>query len=250
MTTATDILTLALKDANVLGEGQTPSATMMNDALRRCNWMIAEWNRKRWLIYHLVDISCMSDGRTTPYLVGNGADLNISSRPNRLEAAFLRQIVQTSPGQQVDYPLEILESWEDYSRIALKRLQPSFPNYIFYDTDWPIGKIYPYPFPQASIYEIHCLFKMVLSQFTSLTAQIILPDEYFQAIYLNMAVRLGVGHPISRDPTLQQQWNDLKGLARGSLNTLRTGNNQIARLGMPPGLNRPGIYNIYSDQVR
>lgn len=250
MTTARDILTLALKDANVLGEGQTPSATMMNDAFLRLNWMIAEWNRKRWLVYHLVDSSAVSDGRITPYLVGAEQDFNIAVRPARIEAAFIRQIVNPGPGELVDYPLEILFSWEDYSRVAMKQLQPSFPNFIFYDTDWPIGKVYPYPFPQASIYEIHCLFMMVLAQFATLDTAIALPDEYFQAIYLNMAVRLGVVHPISRDPTMMQQWNDLKGLARAALNTLRGGNTQIARLSMPPGLNRPGIYNIYSDQVR
>lgn len=243
------MLTLALKDAGVLGTGQTPNAEDMNDAFQRMNWMIAEWNRKRWLVYHLVDISCVSDGRSTPYLVGSAQDLDISVRPERVEAAFLRQLLN-APVSQVDYPLEILQSWEDYSRVAMKRLIPNFPNFVFYDTDWPIGKLYPYPFPQASIYELHILFKVVLAQVAALDTVIDLPNEYFQAIYLNMAVRLGTVYPMARDPTMLQQWQDLKGLARAALNTLRTGNSQIARLTMPPGLNRPGVYNIYSDQVR
>lgn len=248
MTTALDIISLALRDCGALGVGQTALAEDVNDAFTRLNFMIAGWNRKRWLIYHLVDTSFVSDGRTTPYSVGPGQNFAISVRPERLEAAFLRQISQPVPNQ-IDYPLEILESYEDYSRVALKQLL-SFPNYVFYDTDWPNGKLYPWPFPQASIYEIHILTKAVLAQFATPQATINLPPEYFEAIFYNLMVRLGIAYPISRDPTLLDQWETTKGLARASLNTLRGGNLQIARLGMPPGLGRSGVYNIYSDTIR
>jgi hypothetical protein len=249
MTTALDIIKLALKNCGATGSGQDPAAEDLTDAFTLLNFMIAGWNRKRWTVYHLLDLSYVSDGRTVPYTIGPQQNFNISVRPERLEAAFLRQIIQSTPNQ-VDFPLEILQTREDYSRVALKQLL-SFPQFIFYDTDYPNGNLYPYPFPQANIYELHILVKMVLSQFTSLQATILLPNEYFEAIFYNLSVRLGIMYPISKDPVMVEQWNDLKGLARASLNTLKTGNAQIARLGMPPGLAaRPGNYNIYSDQVR
>ena len=43
MTTAADIITLALKDINVLDERETPSAAMMSDALATLNQMLALW---------------------------------------------------------------------------------------------------------------------------------------------------------------------------------------------------------------
>src|SRR5262249_34228889 len=75
-----------------------------------------------------------------------------SVRPSKLESAFLRQLTQSQPNQ-IDYPLELLQSREDYNLIALKQLQ-SFPGYVFCDSEWPLAKIFPWPVPQANIYGV------------------------------------------------------------------------------------------------
>src|ERR1700749_5311714 len=83
--------------------------------------------------------------------------------PARMESGFLRQIAPPPSqddtgnpygGNLIDYPMTLLQSREDYNRIALKTLQ-SFPGYLFYDSAWPIGVLYPWPIPQANIYELH-----------------------------------------------------------------------------------------------
>ena len=46
MTTAADIIKLALLDSGVIGQGQTASANDTNNALTRMNWVLEQWARK------------------------------------------------------------------------------------------------------------------------------------------------------------------------------------------------------------
>lgn len=238
--TCNEIVRQALKKAGVLGVGQNPRAEDMNDAFQDLNDMIGTWARNRWLIWHLVTLEKASTGAQY-YTVGPGGDYDISVRPDRLEDAYFRQLVQSQPNQ-IDYPLEILESREDYNKIALKQLT-SFPQLIFYDSDWPMAKVYPWPIPQANLYSVLISVKAVLGAFTNLAQTVNLPPEYMAAIKFNLAARLRPSYQLPEDPSVTA-------LAVSSLNVIRKANTQIARLYMPSDLVRPGIYNPYSDQIR
>ena len=88
-TTANDIITLAFKDAGILGVGQSMLPDDYNDALTRMNMMIAQWRVKRWLVWHLVDKSIVSTGAQF-YTVGPGGDINVSWRPDKLDRKSTR----------------------------------------------------------------------------------------------------------------------------------------------------------------
>src|SRR5215468_10550835 len=92
-TTMGDICRAALKECGAIGVGQTPLAEDINDAWARLQWMLMQWERKRWLIYHLVDLQRVSTGARY-YTVGPGADFDTgrgSMRPGRLSSAFVVQ---------------------------------------------------------------------------------------------------------------------------------------------------------------
>lgn len=236
MTTPLDIINLALKKSGVLGVGQSALPEDVNDAYTDMNQMIAQWNRKRWMTYHLDDKSVVSTGALS-YSIGPGGDIN-TARPDRVEAAYYRQIVTTT-NNNVDYPLQILESREDYSRITLKNLV-SVPQFIFYDAASPLGLLYPYPLMQSGLYELHVIVKSQLAIFTSLTQDITFPPEYEAALMWNLAVRLRPSYQEPPDPSLTA-------FAIDALNTIRNANAQIPRLVMPGALRRPGLYNVFSD---
>jgi len=240
-TTALDIITLAFRDAGILGVGQSLLPEDYNDALTRMNMMIAQWRVKRWLVWHLVDKSVVSTGAQS-YTVGPGGDINVSVRPDKLESAFFRMLPGANGTQAVDYPLQLLFSYEDYARITLKSLV-SFSQCIFYDNAWPLGRIYPWPIPQASLYEVHIILKHVLDEFANLTSSFDFPPEYLAALHYNMVVRLRAAYRMPEDPG----FNDL---AKDAMQTIRAANAQIPSLVMPDNLVRPGVYNIYSDQTR
>jgi hypothetical protein len=236
--TALDIITLALKAAGIVGVGQPAQAEDATDAFTLMNMMLGQWNRRRWLVYHLVDVSKVSTGARS-YTVGAGGDFNIA-RPDRLESAFVRLLYNATPNQP-DYPLTILPSMEDYSRLALKGLT-GYPSYVFLDSDFPLARIYPWPVPTSGLYEIHILLKAELPAFTELNQDVNLPPEYQEAVMYNLAGRLRPHYQLPPDPSITA-------LAKASLNTVRGANTQIATLLMPAGLHRAGNYNVITDQA-
>ena len=236
MTTPLDIINLAAKQAGILGVGQTLLAEDVNDAFTLLNFMLSQFQNQRWLIWHLIDVSYTSNGSQF-YTVGPGQQFDCV-RPDRIESAFFRQIIPSIPNQ-IDYPLEIISAREDYNKIALKTLT-SFPSYVFYDSAFPIGFLYPWPLPQANLYAVHISIKETLANFVTLVQDIILPDEYMAALMYNLAVRLRSAYQLPPDPVTV-------GLAKSALAIIRGSNTQIPRLGLPRELNRGGIYNVYSD---
>lgn len=249
-TTLGDLVQAMLRECGALGVGQSALADDTNDCWMRVQWMLQQWERKRWLVFHTVDLAKTSTGAVS-YTVGPGGDFNTgtvvnglptSTRPDRLRSAFVRQI-QTTPPNQVDYPLEIIQSREDYNRIALKALV-AFPGAAFLDTAWPLANLYVWPVPNANIYEIHITILEQLSPaFANLQTVLNFPYEYYAALLYNGALRLRPKYRIGT-----HAGDELPGLARDSLGVLRGANTQIARLTMPRGLVRGKEYNIFSDR--
>lgn len=238
LTTPQDLISFSLRAIGVLGVGQTALAEDYRDAFSVLNAMLSVWNRRRWMVYHLIDVTKVSTGAQF-YSVGPGADFD-TPRPDRLEFAFFRQMVSSQPNN-VDYPLHILESREDYNLIALKGLT-SFPGAIFYDSAFPWGYVYPWPIPQSGLYEIHLTLKGQLSQFASYVQSLNLPPEYVETIWTNLALRLAAIYPGSVVTP------ETKGLASASLQTVQGANLQIPLLRMPAGLGRGLKYNVFSDR--
>lgn len=239
MAKVNDLLLLALKKAGVLGVGQNAQAEDITDAFNEANYLLAQWNRKRWLVYNLLDTAFTSTGALS-YTVGAGQQFNLTARIDRLEFAYFRLLNLT--GQyEVDYPLQLLESREDYSRIALKALS-TWPSYAFLDSGYPVGNVYFWPVPPANGYELHIITKDVLPAFTTVGQTVNLPPEYEMALLYNLAVRLKISYQMPSDPALVA-------LAQDAVNVLRGANAQVPRLRVPTSLVRGGLYNIYSDQT-
>jgi len=237
MTTPADLIALALLDAGIVGQGQTASAEDTNNAFKRLNYMVSQWARKRWLVYHLIDVSFTSTGAQS-YTVGPGMNCD-TTRPDRIEAAFLRQLLPAMTNQ-IDYPLVVLQSREDYNQIALKTMG-TWPSVVFYDSGWPTGTLYVWPVPAASQFAIHLSLKQPLNQFANLADDLNLPPEYEGAILHNLIVRLRSAYQMRPDPVQT-------GLAKDALNVLRGANTQIPTLRMPDQLvGNARMYNVYSD---
>lgn len=266
MTTAGDLVSQILLESGVVGQGQTPTGADANNCLRRINQLLAQWNRERWLVYHLADVACVSSGQIS-YTVGPGGAFN-TPRADRLEfGCYFRLFDQshilldgngnplldqngepllddstpTTPSPNVvDYALSILQSREDYDRIVLKGMG-TWPSQVFYDSDWPLGRAYIWPIPPAGMFELHLLVKAQLAQLTSLAQVVNLPPEYEAAINYNGQVRTRTAYRMKPDP-------EINGLAKFALNAIRGANVQIPTLRMPAILtNGARRYNVYSD---
>ena len=259
-TTLGDLCTEALRDAGVLGVGQTPLADDINYTWSRFQWMVAQWMQERYVIYHTVTYVVQSTLQITPYSVGPGGQIDTgvasvnnpsgvtyvpnSERPDQIEGAFFQQ--NTSGGGNLSpivYPLRLLRAMEDYRKISLPTLN-TFPLAAFYDPAYPLGQLYIWPWPNNSEYSIGIVVREQLpTQLPSLTSVIYLPPVYYQAIVSNLAIAIRPKYGIGTFP------GDLlpKAAQRG-MSVIRKGSTQIKNIQMPAEIIRNGNYNIFSDQ--
>lgn len=237
MTTPRDLVMLALKLSGSVGIGQDPLPEDVNDAFTQLNLILAQWNRKRWMLYHMLDVAFVSTGAQS-YSVGPAGDF-VMDRPERVDDAYLRFINQANP-YQADYPLTMIAAREDYAGIVLKN-QPGFPQVAFYDAGYPTGTLYLWPVPQADVYEIHLIVKAQLTAFTSLDQDINLPDEYAEAFLYTLADRLRPAYQMPPDPTLVA-------LASAAQTVVKNANADIPLMQLDGALSHAnGGYNIFSD---
>ncbi len=233
LTSPADLIALSLKTAGIIGIGQTADAQDVTDCFIILNSMIGQWNRQRWLIWHLIDVSIPCTGAQS-YTIGPLGDFSSTTngiityvpRPDRIESAYVRLLSQ-SPSNPFDFPLNIIQSREDYAAITLKALT-SFPTSLFYDSQFPQGVLHPWPVPNAQ-YELHLLLKDTITQFPTLTTLFALPPEYIDCLIWNLSVRIRPLYQLEPDATLIA-------LARGALGVVRSANTQIPLLRSPSSI--------------
>lgn len=231
--TAVDLITLALKDIGALGIGQSIGPDDTADGLATLNMMLGEWQAERLSVYHLVDTAIPSTGAQS-YTVGTGGNFNIQ-RPVKIEAAYAR--LNAGSASAIDYPVTLLDSREDYAKIALKGLT-SFPEWAFYDASYPMGSLLYYPIPNAS-FELHILTMEVLPQFAAPGTTINLPPPYISAIRYNLGPYLAPSYQIEPLPSLVRR-------AANAKRIIKRMNAQIQSMQMPRGLRSYQKWNIYS----
>lgn len=233
-----DLITMALKNAGIIGQGQTASAEDANTACAMMNDMIAQWQQRRYLVFHLIEQEVPANGSQS-YSIGPGGDISVAQRPAAINAAFARQTISATPNQ-IDYPLSILPARETYSQIAMKSLQ-SFPQWCWYDAATPLGYLFVYPVITDQ-FTLHVVFREQLQTAVSLSDTITLPAEYREAIMYNLAIRLAGAYGTPLSPVIVP-------LAKAALETMRTVNAQVPQMRMPRVLNGGAHYNIFSDRA-
>jgi len=106
LVTTGDLITFCLRLSNVNGVGQTPNAQDSNDGLTLLQTLMAQWQRRRWLVWDLADTSIVSTGAIS-YSIGAGGNFDIP-RPDKIESAFARLLPSTSTG---DFSLDFSDDF-------------------------------------------------------------------------------------------------------------------------------------------
>lgn len=320
MSTARQIIELALKEVGVLGVGQSALAEDTNDSFVILQRMVKLWQQKRWLVPSLTSYSKTWNGEKSN-TVGPGGFFDIT-RPNDIKAAY--QIQRNTGITPISLGLRKIFSYEDYFRIAVKELQ-SLGSSFFYDAKYPIANLFVWPIPQDSLYDIHILVESLLGFGTTinegsittagaayvdgtyvaipltggdgsgaladitvtggvvtvvtlsdggenyavgnvlsannadlggagagftwtvetvvsnLDSELVMPPEYEEAIYYNLAIRLASMYQVAPNETTMR-------LAKNALNTIRMNNTQVPALSMPnaPGLKRGRGFSLWN----
>lgn len=223
--TTGDLITFVLRASGINGIGQTPSAEDANTGLDMLRMLLAQWQRKRWLIWNEAEVAKIATGNNS-YSIGLGLDFD-TARPERLHAAWARMKPFDGP-HPVDISLQIIEAKEDWATIVIKDLK-SIPAAVFYDSSFPVGRVYFWPVPPAGDYELHLVIKAALPVFTGLTDPLDLPDEYMEALMWSLCVRMQMAYGLPAR-------SDHVAAMKQAINVIMMANSQIPLATMPPAL--------------
>lgn len=249
-----DLVGLALRQIGIGAMGTTAAQQDIDDGVMHLNMLLAKWQQQRFMVPNLVDLPLMSTGASIYYL-GPEGDFDVANRPARIDAAYVR--MANSPGFQpsefgdfspanfssadfdtgndglsspagggpLDFPLTIISSYEEYSRIGLKGLR-TWPSAVYYSPAFPLGELRFFPIPAAGMWELHIIVKEQLPATLSAKQAINLPPEYWDAIMWALAVRMAPSYGQEVSPTVAA-------MAKAALAVVRAANQQIPRLQMP-----------------
>jgi hypothetical protein len=178
MTTAIDIITSALKLTGEYGAGETVSNDDAQDGLTALNDMLDSWWNDRLAVFEIKKENFPLVSAQQSYTIGTGGDFN-TTRPVKIVDAFVRD----SAG--IDHKVTVLDSVQQYNRLSNKTTETEIPYYLYYDSAYPLGKIFLYPVP-SSTYDLFLFSWKQIQSFPTLTTQVQLPPGYEMAMKFNL----------------------------------------------------------------
>ena len=222
---------LALSEIRENSKGFSPDADDMQLGLDLLNSMLAHWSSLGVLVPYRTRETFPLVGGQGVYTIGSGGNFN-TTRPITIDAAVL--VEGTS-----NWPLSIV----DVTRFSFvyDEVSTGKPSLMLYEPQVPLGYIQFARVP-GSAYTLEMWSTKPFAQFSSLTTNDVLPDEFQEVIRTNLAVRLAphFGKTAAQDTQKQAAagLNQLKGQALSS----RTPTMQVDN-----GLLRRYRYNINAE---
>lgn len=231
MATVLDGINRSLRLLGVKEAGDSLAPEEANDAFLALNAMIDSWNNQSLLIYSIEDIAINLVQGVGDYTIGAGGDVN-QTRPQRIESTFIRN-------DGTDWPMKVVNS-EQYSRLWKKDYQATYPQYLYYESTFPLGTIKLFPVPSTGN-ELHIQVWNQLQAFTNLASEVSLPAGYQRMIDYNLAVEIAPEYGREPSPTVQK-------IAVDSMARIKIVNNKNAPAMRSPmrniGVGGRGDFNI------
>jgi hypothetical protein len=230
--TAGEQINRALRLLGILAEGETPSASMSNDALMAMNQMIESWNTERLSVFVTQDQVFNWPAGEISRTLGPTGDF-IGLRPILMDDA-----TYFKAPSGVSYGIKFINQ-QQYNGIAVKNVTSTYPQVCWVNMGYPDITLTVYPKP-TQVLEWHFVSVQELTRPATLDTQMNFPPGYLRAFTYNLAMEFAPEFGVEPSPQVQR-------IAMTSKRDLKRINNPDDVMALPYALvaNRQR-FNIYA----
>ena len=191
--TVGDQINRSLRLLGVLAEGETPSASVSQDALMALNQMIDSWNTERLSTFVTQDqIFTWPAGEITRTLGPSGDFVGL--RPILMDdATYYRD-----PGTNVSFGIKFINQ-QQYDGIAVKTVTSTYPQVCWVNMGFPDITLTIYPKPTRDL-EWHFVSVQELDRPANLTTVMYYPPGYLRAFTYNLAMEFAPEFGVEPSP--------------------------------------------------
>ena len=216
--TAGDQINRALRLLGVLAEGETPSASVSQDALMALDQMIDSWNTERLSVFSTQDQVFVWPAGEISRTLGPTGDF-VGNRPILLDDS-----TYYVGNNGVSYGIKFINQ-QQYDGIAVKTVTSTFPQVIFVNNTFPNIEMFVYPKPTQAL-TWHFISVEELTQPATLATKLTFPPGYLRAFTYNLAMEIAPEFGVEPSPQVQR-------IAMTSKRNLKRINNPDDVMSMP-----------------
>lgn len=191
--TAGDQINRSLRLLGVLAEGETPSASVSQDALMALNQMIDSWNTERLSTFVTQDQIFTWPAGEISRTLGPSGDFT-GLRPILMDdATYYRD-----PGTNVSFGIKFINQ-QQYDGIAVKTVTSTYPQVCWVNMGFPDITLTIYPKPTRDL-EWHFVSVQELDRPANLTTVMYYPPGYLRAFTYNLAMEFAPEFGVEPSP--------------------------------------------------
>jgi hypothetical protein len=195
--TAGDQINRALRLIGVLAEGETTSASVMQDSLMALNQMIDSWQTERLAVFSTQDQTFTWPASEITRTLGPSGNF-IGLRPVLLDdSTYYRD-----PGTNVSFGIKFINQ-QQYNGIAVKTVTSTYPQVIFVNNTFPDITMTIYPRPTRDL-EWHFVSVQELNNPATLATDLFFPPGYLRAFTYNLAMEIAPEFGVEPSPQVQR----------------------------------------------
>jgi hypothetical protein len=230
--TAGDQINRALRLLGILAEGETPSASMSQDALMAMQQMIESWNTERLSVFSTQDQVFTWPASLLSRTLGPTGDF-VGNRPILVDDA-----TYFKAPNGVSYGIKMINQ-QQYNGIAVKTVTSTYPQVLWVNMTFPNIELTVYPRPTQDL-EWHIVSVEELNRPATLSTELYYPPGYLRAFTYNLAMEFAPEFGVEPSPQVQR-------IAMTSKRDLKRINNPDDVMALPYALvaNRQR-FNIYA----
>jgi hypothetical protein len=230
--TAGEQINRALRLLGVLAEGETPSASVSQDALMAFNQMIDSWNTERLAVFSTQDQVFTWPASILSRTLGPTGDF-VGNRPILVDDA-----TYFKAPSGVSYGIKMINQ-QQYNGIAVKTVTSTFPQVMWVNMTFPNIEMYVYPRPTQNL-EWHIVSVQELTRPADLSTVMYYPPGYLRAFTYALAMEFAPEFGVEPSQQVQR-------IAMTSKRDLKRINNPDDVMALPYALvaNRQR-FNIYA----